>query len=60
MQSARKLETLQYKDEKEGFLTKIKQLKVGVIPLPLYLVLAAIVYGASVYNQLPTDFYLKS
>lgn len=56
MQSARKLETLQYKDEKEGFLTKIKQLKVGVIPLPLYLVLAAIVYGASVYNQLPTDF----
>ncbi|OLS37297.1 2-hydroxycarboxylate transporter family protein [Bacillus sp. MRMR6] len=55
METARKLETLQYEEEKKGFLTKFKQLKVGVIPLPLYLVLAAIVYGASVYNQLPPD-----
>ncbi|GAA3313424.1 hypothetical protein GCM10020331_003530 [Ectobacillus funiculus] len=30
-------------------------LKVGVIPLPLYVVLALIIYGASVYNQLPPD-----
>ncbi len=55
METARKLETLQQEDEKVVFFTKFKQLKVGVIPLPLYLVLAAIVYGASVYNQLPPD-----
>lgn len=55
MEAARKLETLQQKDEKEGFLTKFKQLKVGVVPLPLYLVLAAIIYSASVFNQLPPD-----
>jgi malate:Na+ symporter len=55
METARKLKTLQHEHEKQGVLTKLKQVKVGVIPLPLYLVLAAIVYGASVYNQLPPD-----
>lgn len=55
METARKLETLQHQEEKEGFLTKFKQLKVGVVPLPLYLVLAAIIYSASVFNQLPPD-----
>ncbi len=58
METAKQLETLPFMNEKEkksGFLTKFKQLKVGVIPLPLYLVIAAIVYGASVYNQLPPD-----
>lgn len=30
-------------------------MKIGVIPLPLYVVLAAIIYAASVYNQLPAD-----
>ncbi len=55
METARELETLQHENEEKGFFTKFKQVKVGVIPLPLYLVLAAIVYGASVYNQLPPD-----
>lgn len=58
METAKQLETLPFVNENEknkGFLTKFKQLKVGVIPLPLYLVIAAIVYGASVYNQLPPD-----
>lgn len=55
MEAARKLETLQHQEEKEGFLTKFKQLKVGVVPLPLYLVLAATIYSASVFNQLPPD-----
>jgi malate:Na+ symporter len=31
METARKLETLQHEPEKKGFLTKFKQLKVGVI-----------------------------
>lgn len=58
METAKQLETLPFVNENKknkGFLTKFKQLKVGVIPLPLYLVIAAIVYGASVYNQLPPD-----
>ncbi|MGJ7922264.1 2-hydroxycarboxylate transporter family protein [Neobacillus sp. LXY-4] len=42
-------------DEKKGLLSRVNQLKVGVIPLPVYLVLAAIIYAASVYNQLPPD-----
>ncbi|MGM7723710.1 2-hydroxycarboxylate transporter family protein [Metabacillus sp. Hm71] len=58
MESVKKLETLhiiEKKEEKRGLLERLKQLKVGVIPLPLYLVLAAIIYAASVYNQLPPD-----
>lgn len=58
MEPAKKLQTLPYveqTEEKKGFLSQFNQLKVGVIPLPLYLVLAAIVYAASVYNQLPPD-----
>ncbi|MDQ0246364.1 malate:Na+ symporter [Bacillus fengqiuensis] len=58
MEPAKKLQTLPYveqTEEKKGFLSKFNQLKVGVLPLPLYLVLAAIIYAASVYNQLPAD-----
>ncbi|MBZ5752481.1 MULTISPECIES: 2-hydroxycarboxylate transporter family protein [Metabacillus] len=58
MEPAKKLQALPYveqMEEKKGFLSRFNQLKVGVIPLPLYLVLAAIVYAASVYNQLPPD-----
>ncbi|MBU2701031.1 malate:Na+ symporter [Sporomusaceae bacterium BoRhaA] len=36
-------------------LEQLKSLKVGPIPLPLYLVLAAIIYAASVYGKLPAD-----
>ncbi|MBP2661408.1 MAG: Citrate carrier protein [Firmicutes bacterium] len=34
---------------------KVSAFKVGVIPLPLYLILAMIIYGASVYGKLPSD-----
>lgn len=58
MEPAKKLQTLPYMEqteEKKGVLSRFNQLKVGVLPLPLYLVLAAIIYAASVYNQLPPD-----
>lgn len=42
-------------NQSENVFTRIVNLKIGVIPLPLYLVLAAIVYGASIYNKLPAD-----
>ncbi|SMC95860.1 2-hydroxycarboxylate transporter family protein [Sporomusa malonica] len=34
---------------------KIINFKVGVIPFPLYLVLAVIIYAASIYGKLPAD-----
>ncbi|MFS3927737.1 malate permease [Priestia aryabhattai] len=58
MGTARKLETFsEYQQPKKskGLWSKINDVKVGVLPLPLYVVLALIVYGASVYNQLPPD-----
>jgi malate:Na+ symporter len=58
MKPAKKLQTLHYIDEKvekQSFLSKLNELKIGVIPLPLYVALALIIYGASVYNQLPPD-----
>ncbi|MGG1836358.1 hypothetical protein ABDI26_06190 [Bacillus mycoides] len=39
----------------ESFASKIMKVKIDVIPLPLYVVLAAIIYGSSVYNKLPAD-----
>lgn len=33
----------------------LMKLKVGPIPLPLYVILAAVIYAASYYNKLPTD-----
>lgn len=41
--------------KQDTFVSKIMNIKIGVIPLPLYLVLAAVIYGASVYNKLPAD-----
>ncbi|MFP3125845.1 2-hydroxycarboxylate transporter family protein [Ectobacillus funiculus] len=58
MEPVKKMQTLPYTEENlenQSFLSKLKVLKVGVIPLPLYVVLALIIYGASVYNQLPPD-----
>ncbi|MDF9760926.1 malate:Na+ symporter [Peribacillus simplex] len=58
MKSAKKMKPLPYIEEKgdnQSFLSKLKEVKVGVIPLPLYIALALIIYGASVYNQLPPD-----
>ncbi|WP_028400708.1 2-hydroxycarboxylate transporter family protein [Ectobacillus panaciterrae] len=42
-------------DHEGNFFIRIGKIKVGVIPLPLYIALAIIVYAASVYNQLPAD-----
>lgn len=43
------------KVEKKSYLYTLGKAKVGVIPLPLYLVIALIIYSAGVYNQLPAD-----
>lgn len=59
MEPARKLEPLTAGVEeieiKQGFWAKLGSMKVGVVPLPLYVVIAAVIYAASVYNQLPAD-----
>lgn len=57
MNTARKLETFtrDSQPENKGFWNRINNIKVGVIPLPLYVLLALIVYGAAVYNELPPD-----
>ncbi len=39
----------------ENRFAKVLSLKVGVIPLPLYLLLALIIYAASIYGKLPAD-----
>lgn len=38
-----------------SFISKIINYKVGVIPLPLYIVLAAVIYFAAITNKLPAD-----
>lgn len=58
MQTAEKLETLPNTEgsgEKKGFLAKFGSVKIGVIPLPLYIVIALVVYASAVYKQLPAD-----
>lgn len=42
--------------EKDGRIwSKLIHMKVGIIPLPLYITLAVIIFIASVYNALPAD-----
>ncbi|WP_199242432.1 2-hydroxycarboxylate transporter family protein [Desulfosporosinus fructosivorans] len=38
-----------------SFFSKFTNIKVGVVPLPLYLVLAAVIFMASMYGKLPAD-----
>ncbi|HBP64691.1 MAG TPA: malate permease [Desulfosporosinus sp.] len=38
-----------------NFFSKFTNAKVGVVPLPLYLVLAAVIFTASMYGKLPAD-----
>lgn len=38
-----------------SFFSKVTTLKIGVVPLPLYLVLACIIVTASFYGKLPAD-----
>lgn len=40
---------------KQGLAQKLMQIKVGPIPLPLYLVFALIIFAASVLGELPND-----
>lgn len=59
MEQARKLEPFTIATEestkREGFLAKFGSIKIGVIPLPLYIIIALVVYAAAVYKQLPAD-----
>jgi malate:Na+ symporter len=48
-------ETKQEFQAKDSLSKRLMNLKVGVIPLPLYLILAVIIYAASVYGKLPAD-----
>jgi len=38
-----------------SFFSKVTTLKVGVVPLPLYIVIACIIFTASIYGKLPAD-----
>ncbi|MCO1601026.1 MAG: 2-hydroxycarboxylate transporter family protein [Desulfosporosinus sp.] len=38
-----------------SIFSKLSSVKVGVLPLPLYLILAGIIFAASMYGQLPAD-----
>lgn len=55
MGAERKLETFPLNEHKPSFFQKLNSMTVGPVPLPLYVVLAAVIYAASVYNQLPPD-----
>ena len=55
---SRKLEAISKPEPTGGgqsFLSKIGNYKIGIIPLPLYVVLAAIILGASYRGTLPND-----
>ena len=38
-----------------SFFSKITRLKIGVVPLPLYIIIACIIFTASIYGKLPAD-----
>ncbi|MGW7975102.1 malate permease [Staphylococcus xylosus] len=42
-------------EKNDRIWSKLTHMKVGVIPLPLYITLAVIIFIASVYNALPAD-----
>ncbi|SCU13813.1 Citrate/malate-proton symporter [Staphylococcus xylosus] len=47
--------TMDVGEKDDRIWSKLTHMKVGVIPLPLYLTLAVIIFIASVYNALPAD-----
>jgi len=48
-------ETMMTGQATETGFKRVLSLKVGVIPFPLYLILALIIYAASIYGKLPAD-----
>ena len=44
-----------HRENSLSFLSKVTSLKIGVVPLPLYIVLACIIFSASFYGKLPAD-----
>ncbi|HEX2928000.1 MAG TPA: 2-hydroxycarboxylate transporter family protein [Ruminiclostridium sp.] len=42
-------------EKKQSIGIKLLSIKVGVLPLPLYLIFAAIVFGAAYFQKLPAD-----
>ena len=57
MEPARKLEPLTVVGEKEdkGFLARFGSVKIGVVPLPLYIIIAAVILASAHYKMLPAD-----
>jgi len=49
------LEKEQSSKPKQGLWQKFMQLKVGVIPLPLYIVFALVIFAAAALGELPND-----
>jgi malate:Na+ symporter len=56
-QTARKIEPITPVAEigEKSFYTKIFGLNIGAVPLPLYIIIAAVVFFATVYEILPAD-----
>ncbi|MBP2644410.1 MAG: cimH [Firmicutes bacterium] len=55
MSSQKMNETMMTGQATETGFKRVLSLKVGVIPFPLYLILALIIYAASIYGKLPAD-----
>ncbi|MED4071681.1 2-hydroxycarboxylate transporter family protein [Priestia endophytica] len=57
MQNAREMETVTFSPDNnnKNFFQKLMDIKVGPLPLPLYVLFSAIVIAAAIYNQLPPD-----
>ena len=59
MEPAKKLQPISapedQREEKKGFFAKLGSIKVGAVPLPLYVLIALVVYAAAAYESLPAD-----
>ncbi|MCM3699387.1 2-hydroxycarboxylate transporter family protein [Paenibacillus macerans] len=42
-------------DKADGLLSKVLSVKIGVIPLPIYIVLALVIFAAAAVGELPND-----
>ncbi|MEA4902218.1 2-hydroxycarboxylate transporter family protein [Desulfitobacterium sp.] len=49
------VETVNNSPNVSGFWSTVGNIKIGVIPLPLYAILAAVIFTASFYDKLPAD-----